>query len=852
MRRFLSAATVSKSHLPPSHRLTIPSGTTLGRYEIRSKIGAGGMGEVYLAQDTSELGRTVALKIVPAEVAKDKDRLQRFTQEARTVSNLNHPNIITVYEFGQTDSGSFIATEYVDGVTLRQHLSNRRLKLIDVLDVAIQIAGALNAAHEAGVTHRDIKPENVMVRRDHIVKVLDFGLAKMTAPSSGKEIDSEAGTKVFVQTEPGLVMGTVSYMSPEQSMGKGIDHRTDIWSFGVLLYEMIAGCVPFPGKDIHRQIIAIQETDPAPLSQLVEGVPDRLEEIVTKCLAKDKHERYQTAKDLLIDLRNLRRKLDVDAEIERSVVPNLRSTSGGAARASTQSSQLNAVATNAAQVSTTSSAEYVVTGIKQHKLAAAIVVLVLIAGVIGLGVFMRGRNTSGAIESIAVLPFENKSNAADTDYLSDGLAESLIYRLSQLPNLKVSPTSSVMRYRGKQTDVRTIAAELGVSAVMTGRIAQRGDDLTISVELIDVRNNKLLWGEQYERKMTDLLATQREIASTIAEKLQVKLSGTDNKGITKRYTNDNEAYQLYLKGRYYWNRRTAENLKKAIEQFKSATDRDPNFALAFAGLADCYAVLSEYAGTPTSETLPQSKTYAERALAIDGQLAEPHATLGAINEYSWQWDEAEKEFKRAIELNPNYPTTYHWYSILLKGLGRNEEAAATIKRAQELDPLSSVIAVNVSRMYQLQNNHDASIENSLKIIELDPNFPSAYEYLALSYLKRGSNAEAIAAAEKAVDLTNRSGITLGDLGYVYAVAGRRADAIARIKELEEKYARREAIGQHIAAVYVGLGDKDKAFEWLEKDFQARNGRLAEIRWQVEFESLRDDPRFKDLLKRMGM
>src|SRR6267378_3383153 len=306
------------------------------------------MGEVYLAQDTSELARTVALKIVPAEVAKDKDRLQRFAQEARTVSNLNHPNIITVYEFGQTDFASFIATEYVDGVTLRQHLSNRRLKLIDVLDVAIQIVGALNAAHEAGITHRDLKPENVMVRRDHIVKVLDFGLAKMTAPSSGTEIESEAGTRVFVQTEPGLVMGTVSYMSPEQSMGKGIDQRTDIWSIGVVLYEMIAGCVPFQGKDIHRQIIAIQESDPAPLATLVEGVPDRLEEIVAKCLAKLKDERYQTAKDLLIDLRNLRRKLDIDAEIERTVAPAFRSTSAGVGGGSTEGSSLNRETTSAA------------------------------------------------------------------------------------------------------------------------------------------------------------------------------------------------------------------------------------------------------------------------------------------------------------------------------------------------------------------------------------------------------------------------------------------------------------------------------------------------------------------------
>jgi tetratricopeptide (TPR) repeat protein len=418
--------------------------------------------------------------------------------------------------------------------------------------------------------------------------------------------------------------------------------------------------------------------------------------------------------------------------------------------------------------------------------------------------------------------------------------------------LDVKPRSSVFRYKGKDTDLQTIAKELNVEAILNGRVAQRGDQLTLSLELVDVQKNSVIWTEQYQRKQSDLVSLQSEIAKDVSTNLKAKLSGADETKVTKTATANPEAYQAYLKGRYYWNRRTAENLKKAIEQFKSATDRDPNYALAFVGLADCYAVLNEYAGTPTSETIPQSKVYAERALTIDGQLAEAHATLGIVNEYSWQWGEAEKEFKRAIELNPNYPTAYHWYSILLKNVGRNDEAAAMIKRAQELDPLSSIIGVNVSRMYGLQNNHDASIENSLKVIELDPNFAPAYEYLALSYLKRGRNAEAIAAAEKAVDLNNRAGITLGDLGNVYAVVGKRAEAIDKIKELEEKYTRKEAIGQYIAAVYVGLGDKDKAFEWLEKDFQARNGKLGEIRWQIQFEPLRDDPRFKDLIKRIGL
>jgi len=817
------------------------------------------MGEVYLAQDTSELGRNVALKIVPAEVAQNKDRLQRFTQEARTVSNLNHPNILTLYEFDQTDSATFIATEYIDGVTLREHLSSRRLKLIDVLDLAIQIVAALNAAHEAGVTHRDLKPENVMVRRDQIVKVLDFGLAKLTEPAalaggSDKSEASEDATKVFVQTEPGLVMGTVSYMSPEQSVGKGVDQRTDIWSIGVVLYEMLAGCVPFQGKDIHRQIIAIQETEPAPLSQLVEGVPDRLEEIVLKCLAKNKDERYQTAKDLLIDLRNLRRKLDVDAEIERTVAPGLRSTSGGTSRASTQGSHLKAGATSGIQVPTTSSAEYVVTGIKQHKLAAAIVILVLIAGGVGLALFMRAHNTEGAIDSIAVLPFVNRSNAADTEYLSDGLAESLIYRLSQLPNLKVSPTSSVMHYKGKDTDVKTIASELGVSAVMTGRIAQRGDSLTISVELVDVRNNKLLWGEQYDRKMSDLLATQREIASTIAEKLQVKLSGGDDKGITKRYTNDNEAYQLYLKGRFYWNKRTGEGIRKAIELLTAATEKDPNFALAYAALADSYVISSNYTGARPAETMPQAKAYAKKSIEIDGTLAEPHAALAMVTWY-FEWDKngAEREFKKAIELNPNYPTAHHWYSRFLRGVGRQDEAFSEIKRAAELDPLSLIFLNNIAEIYLDRGDLNASFNTCQRMNELDPGFWSAHSVLGIIFVKQGRFTEAKAEAQKAVELSNRSGGSLALLGYVIARSGRRDEAQSVITELEKKFAEKTADARDLAIVYAGLNDKDKAFEWLEKAYQYRSFQLGNLRLEpLLIEALSGDPRWADLFRRIGL
>jgi TolB-like protein len=341
-------------------------------------------------------------------------------------------------------------------------------------------------------------------------------------------------------------------------------------------------------------------------------------------------------------------------------------------------------------------------------------ILILVGGFFGYRYFQ----SAGAkqITSIAVLPFENSSGNPDSEYLSDGIAESLIYRLSQIPELKVSTRSSVFRFKGKDVDAEKVGAELGVDAIMSGRIVQRGDSLTISVDLVDVRNKKTLWGEQFERKMSDLLVTQREIASAITEKLQLKLTGDAAKSVTKRYTDNNEAYQSYLKGRYYWNRRTAINLKKALDEFRTATEKDPNFALAFVGLADCYALLSEYAGAPSSETIPKAKSYAERALALDGQLAEVHATLGLLADYSWQWAEAEREFKVAIEINPNYPTTYHWYSISLKAQGRYDEADKIIRRAEELDPVSSVIAINVTRMLQLQKKDDAAIQYTQKLI----------------------------------------------------------------------------------------------------------------------------------------
>jgi eukaryotic-like serine/threonine-protein kinase len=820
--------------------MDLENGTIINQYKILSSIGKGGMGEVFLALDT-KLDRKVALKILPSEFAEDADRMNRFVREAKSASALNHPNIITIYEIGESGGTHYIATEFIEGGTLRKHLKGENFSLKTVLDIAIQIASALQTAHSAGIVHRDIKPDNVMIRSDGLAKILDFGIAKLSEPpmiAGGLSVGEEDATAIKPQsTSPGLVVGTANYMSPEQAKGKEIDARSDIFSFGIVFYEMLTGKRAFEGETALESISSILKDEPRPISQILPDVPSEIERIVNKTLRKDRDERYQTAKDLLIDLKDAKQSLELQNLLERTAAPEKEEPK----------TQI-LPATTAVEVNQTTTNQTVQRNPARKYLAVGLMILLLSA--ISFFAYRYFTQTK-QIESIAVMPFINESGNADVEYLSDGMTETLIKSLSNLPNLNVKPRSSVFRYKGKETDLQTIARELNVQAILNGRVVQRGDQLTLSLELVDVSKDKVIWTESYNRKQSDLVTLQSEIARDVSTNLKAKLSGADEQKVTKSSTSEPEAYQAYLKGRYYWNRRTTENLKKAIEQFKIATDRDPNYALAYAGLADCYILLNQYAGTPLSETIPQAKLYAERAIAIDDQLAEPHSSLGSVYEMSWQWTEAEREYKRAIELNPNYATAYHWYSNFLKNLDRYDEAALMIQRAHDIDPLSSAISVNLSRMYQFQNDHNASIENSLKIIELDPKFPGAYQSLGLSYLKQGRNAEAIASFEKAVELSNRAGETLMYLGYGYGVTGKRTEAIAILKESEEKYSRKETNARYVAGVYAGLGEKDKAFEWLEKDFQSK-GEVSNIRWAIPFESLRDDPRYKDLLKRMNL
>jgi len=820
----------------------ISPNTELSHYKILSKLGAGGMGEVYLAQDTSALGRLVALKLLSAEVASNKDRLQRFTQEARTVSNLNHPNILTVYEFGQTESTSFIATEYIDGLTLRQHLSDRRFKLIDVLDLALQIMAALNAAHEAGVAHRDLKPENVMVRKDQIVKVLDFGLAKLAESESveGGPIGSEDATRVPVNTTPGVVMGTVNYMSPEQSVGKDIDQRTDIWSFGVVLYEMIAGCLPFQASDIHRQIIAVQEAEPLPLSQHVNGVPERLEEIIDKCLAKDKNERYQTAKDLLIDLRNLRRKLDVDAEIERTAAPAMRSSSAAGSQAP---------ATNpAAPAATTSSAEYIVSGIKQHKLAAIVAVVVILLAAIGVTAYLRTNGTEAAIQSIAVMPFVNEGGNADVEYLSDGMTETLISSLSQIPNLNVKARSLVFRYKGKETNPQTIGKDLNVQAVLNGRVVQRGSDLTVYLELVDARTGNFIWGDHYDRQQSDLATLQSELARDVSSKLRTKLTGAEEQRMMKNPTANSEAYRLFLRGKFLANKRTPRDSQAAIENFQRAVNLDPQFAMAYAGMATGYTYLAIYGYSPAKEVFPKAREYANKALELDSSLTDPHMSLGLMA-FLWDHDMAtwERESRKARELNPNSADVHRLEATRLLFLGKPDEAIAEVRRSLDIEPLS--IAGNITYAYCMiySGRIEEGEMHSRKTIELSPEFWMSYYHLYTAYRHQGKYPQAVEAIAKskeywgepeAAKLIRETFAKRGWQGLLRAICA---------QPQQFKFYQYD-----LATFYAELGDKENAFARLNQSLEDHEQFIGFIKVDMFLNPLRDDPRFHEIVAKAGL
>src|SRR5882724_2113082 len=815
---------------------TAATGQMIGYYKIVELLDKGGMGEVYLAIDT-RTGREVALKLLPAFSVSDQQRVRRFQQEARSILALNHPNIVTIYEIGQTGSAHYIVTERITGETLRRRLSRAPLEIPEALAIAIEVAKALEATHAAGIMHRDIKPENIMLRPDGYVKVLDFGIAKLTERQA-PIISTDAATMMKIRTTPGVVMGTVYYMSPEQARGQEVDARTDIWSLGAVLYEMVAGRPPFEG-DAPNDVMALilqKGKEPLPLARYRPEAPAELQRLITKALQKERDKRYQTIKDLRLDLENLKQEEEFKSKLEQSVSPEQGSTK-----------------TTASTAQTTSSAEYLVTRIKSHKTSVSLAVaalLVVSAAIASYFYFTRS-------DSLAVLPFTyvntdpNVMADPDREYLSDGITESIINHLSQLPNLRVIPRSTVFHYKDKEVDPQPVGHELGVRTVLMGRIIQRGDNLTIRTELVDVENNRQLWGEQYDRKVSDLLALQGEIAEEISNKLRLRwLTKTERQQITRNYTENTEAYQLYLKGRYYWNKRTSEGLGKAAVFFEQAIEKDPNYALAYSGLADSYSVPQN--PIAPRDRMPKAKAAAMKAIELDDTLAEAHASLGNVKHiYDWDFAGAEKEFKRAIELNSNYTSAHHFYALLLASLGRWQEANDQIKRALELEPFSLIINSSAGRILYLEREYDQAIEQLRKALELDPNFARAHFFLGQVYQQKGLNEQAVAEFQKALQLDVNQYLLAG-LGYAYATSGKRDEAMKVLDQLKDLSKQRYASSYGVAIIHLGLGEKDAAFESLEKAYQERSEGLSSLMVEPRWDSLRADPRFADLMRRVGL
>jgi serine/threonine-protein kinase len=776
----------------------------VSHYRIIRKIGAGGMGEVYLAEDT-KLHRKVALKMLPFEQGGDPERLLRFLQEAHAASALNHPNIAVIYEVGETNGKApFIAMEYVAGAGLDDEVSKGPLPVDEIVDLGMEIADALDEAHAKGIVHRDLKPSNVMVTARRHAKVLDFGLAKVTLLTGDQDVESSTRVK----SAPGLVVGTVPYMSPEQALGRHVDHRSDIFSFGALLYEMATGQRAFHGNSSTEIIEAIVHSQPRAIAQLNYDVPPELDRVIRKCLEKNPESRYQWAREIVVDLKNLKR--DSSAEHPPgSATPKWRlGTIAGAA--------------------TGLLALFVIAWYVVHHRASSSTVL--------------------PVDSLAVLPFVNTSNDPKNEYLSDGITESIINSISQLPQLKVLSRNSVFRFKGRNVDAQDVGRQLKVRAVVSGRVLQLGDRLTVGAELLDVGDGRQLWGEQYNRKIADIFGIQEEISRDISEKLRIKLSGDQQQRLTKRYTNDPEAYALYLKGRYYWNKRTASGLQRAIEFFQQAIDRDPNYALAYVGLADAYAILPEYSDAPPPDANTRARAAAQKALQIDDSLAEAHASLGAVEQNDWNLSAAGRQFQRAIDLKPNYATARHWSSLNHRRLKELDAALEEIRKAQQLDPLSPIINLNVGLEHWTRGEDEQAIRAYKATLELDPHFGYCYSYLGRVYTLRGQCNEALQLLRKGDDLTEHGSEPVAFLGYGLARCGDRNGALKLAAELE----RRKASGVYRAILYVGLGDFEKTFEQLEAAYKQRDGSLMDLSCEPEFKPIRADPRYLDLTRRLRL
>jgi len=789
-------------------------GQNIGHYKIVAFLGAGGMGEVFCAVD-ERLGRRVALKLLSPMLVRDADYLRRFEREARTASALNHPNIMTIFEIGRTADTYFIATELIEGRTLRQRLLQNDLSLPEILKLSLQIAEALAAAHAAGIVHRDIKPENIMIRPDGYLKVLDFGLAKTVLSQS-----NDNGGSDLKSTVPGMIIGTPSYMSPEQVRGFEVDGRSDVFSLGVVTYEMISQKRPFAGETTSDIIAAILEREPEPLAKFAAGVPPELGRIVGRALTKDKESRYQGMSVFAADLKDLQAEIDFADSFDRR----------------SRSSKMPA-----------SQNPLFFAGTKMRLAVTAILVVFTVA----LALYFFSFANRSLIGSVAVLPFVNSDNDSETEYLSDGLTESVINRLSQFSDFKVMSFNSVSRYKGTEFDAQMVGRDLKVQAVLISRMTQRGGDVSISTELVNAEDNSRIWGFQSSGKTSDILALQENVSKQISERLELTLS--DAKNLARRDTQNAEAYRLYLKGRFFWNKRSAEGLRRGIEFFDQAIEQDPTYALAYAGLADCYGLLSNYTNTSSSESMPRAKAAALKALEFDDSLAEAHTSLGLVKkEYEWDFAGAEADFKRAIELNPNYATAHQWRAENLVTLKRFDEAIESMTRAQEVDPFSLIINGEMGWVLHHARRYDEAIEHLRKALELDRNFVRTHFFVGRVYEQKRMYREAIAATTRATELSNGNILFKASLAHIYANAGQKSEAEKILRELEDRAKIQYVSPFAFALVFAGMGEKREALSWLEKAFDQRDTILFNYIRDPQLDNLRDDPRFAALLDRVQL